>query len=77
MQLYRLGYHPLFHAASSLARIAQAPVAIGTIASLLGFAVAAARRLPKLLPDDVMESLRREQVGKLARMIHGRPIQEV
>lgn len=62
---YSLGYHPLFHIASCLSRIADRPFFIGSISSIAGYYWSQVRGYKKQLPPDAQKYLRSEQMGRL------------
>jgi biofilm PGA synthesis N-glycosyltransferase PgaC len=62
---YKLGYHPLFHAMSSLRRATSRPVFTGALCFFAGYVSAAFRKEKKILPRQVIEFLRKEQLQRL------------
>lgn len=62
---YKLGYHPLFHIVSSLWQIFQKPYILGAIYSIWGYYSTAAKRSEKVLPEDVIAYLRKEQLNRI------------
>jgi GT2 family glycosyltransferase len=63
---YRLGYHPVFQLASAAYRTTERPYVVGGLALLAGYAGAAWRRTPAVLPPELVLRLRREQLARLA-----------
>ncbi len=64
-----LGYDPLFQAVAAAYRCADRPYVLGGAALLGGYGWAAAGRVPRVLPDDVVAFLRREQRARLRQLI--------
>ena len=62
---YALGYHPLYVTAKNLLRIAEPPLLVGTLARFMGYASGWWRGQPRVLPQDVLRDLRREQLRRL------------
>ena len=60
-----LGYHPVFHFASSINRISDRPYIIGGILMLIGYYWSYLRGSDRVLPKQVVEHLRDEQVRRL------------
>lgn len=60
-----LGYHPRFQLAASAYRAAQPPYVVGGALLLVGYATAAARRVPVALPPEAVAFLRAEQLNRL------------
>lgn len=68
-RMYSLGYSPVFFCLRSLYRIFQPPVLLGSGALLYGYFSDAVRRKPQAVAPEVAQFLRREQHGKLKRML--------
>jgi glycosyltransferase involved in cell wall biosynthesis len=68
-RLHSLGYGLPFFLARCLRRSLERPRIIGSLAALYGYANAAIHKDPILLPPDVVHYLRREQSGKLLRLL--------
>lgn len=62
---YSVGYHWLFAIARSLYKIFQRPYLLGSILTLCGFCWANLQKKERVVPDEVMQYLRREQLHKL------------
>jgi biofilm PGA synthesis N-glycosyltransferase PgaC len=61
----RLGYHPLFQAASATMRWLEKPIILGSIATLVGFWAATLRGVARVIPAGGVQYLRQEQLEKL------------
>jgi glycosyltransferase involved in cell wall biosynthesis len=68
---WQLGYEPWFQLASSTWRMGESPAVIGSLATLVGYGLAAARGVPRTPPPSVVTSLRREQRARLRRTVRG------
>ena len=68
-QHYLLGYHPLFHLASCVFRLADYPFVVGGLANISGYVWAALRRRQKVVPSDFVHYLRREQRERLRSLL--------
>lgn len=66
---YMLGYHPVFHIASSISRFVQRPLVAGGIFYLLGYLAGAGRKQTIVLPSEVVSYLRKEQMSRLRKLI--------
>jgi poly-beta-1,6-N-acetyl-D-glucosamine synthase len=64
-QNYVNGYHPFFMFARCLYRMSEHPVLVNGLTMLLGYLWAATVRLPREVPDDIRQFLRREQMARL------------
>jgi hypothetical protein len=62
---YALGYDPVFAVVRWLARAFDSPVLGGATAALLGYAGAALRRRPRVVPREVIDFMRKEQSERL------------
>ncbi len=62
---YRLGYHPIFHIVSSLLYLFKTPYILGAIYSIWGYCSSAVKKCDKVLPQEVIAYLRREQLRRL------------
>ncbi len=67
-RLHSLGYGLVFFGLRCLYRIGDPPAVLGSCTTFLGFVVSMIKRRPVLLPDTVVEHLRREQRHRLYRM---------
>jgi glycosyltransferase involved in cell wall biosynthesis len=68
-RLYALGYAFSFFLMRCVRRSVEQPAFVGSVAALVGYLWACARRDPRAVPLDVIRYLRREQRGKLLRAI--------
>ncbi len=66
---YLLGYHPVFHCASSISRITDRPFAVGGAALIMGYFWAAASIRQRAVPVDVVRYLQEEQLGRIKSMM--------
>ena len=66
---YMLGYHPLFHVASSFSRLLHRPLFVGGVSFLLGYCVGFCRKQKIVLPVEVVQFLRKEQMSRLRKLI--------
>lgn len=62
---YKLGYHPLFHIVSSLLQIFRKPYVFGSIYSIWGYFSTAAKKSEKVLPEEIITYLRKEQLNRI------------
>ncbi|HXX44137.1 MAG TPA: glycosyltransferase family 2 protein [Candidatus Acidoferrales bacterium] len=62
---YSLGTHPLFELFKVARRIPSRPYILGGLAELAGFIHAYCRRDQRAVPDDFVQFLRHEQLGRL------------
>ena len=69
MMDHSLGYHPAYELVKCGRRVAQRPVAIGAVASWIGFAAGYARRAPRAVPPEVVAYIRREQAERVRTLI--------
>jgi biofilm PGA synthesis N-glycosyltransferase PgaC len=65
------GFHPAWVALGAVRRAGRRPLLLGGASYLAGWALAAARRLPRA-PADVRAHLRREQLSRIRRAVAGR-----
>lgn len=65
---YMLGYHPLFHLASSVYRLWQPPILAGALSFLFGYLAGFWRKQEIVLPKEVVEYLREEQILRLRKI---------
>lgn len=63
---YAIGYTLLFETFKCLGRLRDRPFVIGAIAWWVGFCTAAIAKLPRIVPDDLLSHIRREQRVRLA-----------
>jgi hypothetical protein len=66
---YELGYSPLFHMLSCLARILDRPYMLGSFLAALGYGWALLKRHPYCLPPEAVRSLRIEQRRRLRQLV--------
>jgi glycosyltransferase involved in cell wall biosynthesis len=69
---YLLGYHPLFFVARCAWRISARPYLVGSATMFLGYLWAWIRGRNRVVADDFVEYLRREQVSRLLRLMTGK-----
>jgi len=62
---YAAGYHPLFEAVKCLSRVTDPPFLVGSAAWLVGYFGSAIRRLPRVVPAEVVNHIQREQKDRL------------
>jgi biofilm PGA synthesis N-glycosyltransferase PgaC len=67
---YALGYHPVFELVKCAGRVTESPAVITSFAWFVGYAIAAVRRRPRLLPPDLISFIRQEQMRRLRRFLH-------
>ncbi len=65
IMFYQLGYHPVFQAVRCLYRLFDRPYVIGAIVELLSFFLCYIRKEKIILPPDVIDFLRKEQIQRL------------
>jgi poly-beta-1,6-N-acetyl-D-glucosamine synthase len=68
---YLLGYHPLFQLASSVSKLKDAPVVLGSLCTMLGYSWSGLKRQQKVLPPEAIEFLRIEQMSRLVTTLTG------
>jgi poly-beta-1,6-N-acetyl-D-glucosamine synthase len=66
---YALGYYPLFEFAKCVSRMTEPPFAISAIARFIGFCNAAVQRQPRLIPAELVNFVRKEQVRRLRSIL--------
>jgi biofilm PGA synthesis N-glycosyltransferase PgaC len=66
---HAMGYHPVYQFAKCLARARMQPVVLSGILIGVGYALGALRREDRGIPNDVVTSLRKEQIGRLRAML--------
>lgn len=64
---YALGYDPLFELFKCFARLHERPLILGSIARAASYYLALCRRRPRLISNDLLAHLRREQRDRLRR----------
>jgi hypothetical protein len=69
---FTLGYHPLFELARCVSRLRQRPYVVGSLWRYSGYVSSAIKRLPHVLPDDVVKHVHKEQLGRLRDRLSGR-----
>jgi poly-beta-1,6-N-acetyl-D-glucosamine synthase len=62
---YVSGYHPLFLAAKSIARLARRPYLVGSVALLYGYISANLHRIPRVDDPSVIRYIRQQQLARL------------
>lgn len=62
---YSIGSHPIFEVVKNVRRVAETPYLFGSVLRMAGFIWAYCSRERKMLPNEVIEFLRREQMKKL------------
>ncbi len=62
---YVSGYHPLFLAAKSVARLWQRPYVLGSVALIYGYIAAFLQRMPQVDDPELIRYLRRQQMAKI------------
>jgi len=62
---YVSGYHPLFVAAKSIARLARRPYLVGSVALLYGYISAYLHRIPRVDDPSLIRYLRQQQLSRL------------
>jgi hypothetical protein len=67
-----LGYHPIFQLARSAYRVIERPYFLGGAAELLGFVVGRLQEVEPSIDRQVVDFLRREQIGRLKGSLIGR-----
>jgi len=70
MRDFYIGYHPAFQFARCLYRLREKPFFIGSVLTMIGYLWLAIKREKKLLPDNVIKYLRREQIDRLRNALH-------
>lgn len=70
---WQLGHRPVFQLASAAWRVGESPLVLGSLATLVGYGMAAARGLPRTPPPSVVSLLRREQRERLGRRARPAP----
>jgi poly-beta-1,6-N-acetyl-D-glucosamine synthase len=68
-QHYLIGYHPLFHMASSMFRFSSFPFMLGSLAEIAGYTWAFLRNQKKVVPDGFVRFLREEQWARLRSLL--------
>lgn len=65
LHFHSLGYSLAFYVGRCLNRLNESPIILGSLASLLGFAIGRIWGVPICLPEEVVEYLKAEQMNKL------------
>lgn len=73
---YILGYHPLFHLIKCVYRAADRPFIIGSALAFLGYYWALLRGYRRVIPEEAVKYLRREQIDKILPEFMKRPLQK-
>jgi poly-beta-1,6-N-acetyl-D-glucosamine synthase len=68
MNEYRVGYHYFFHLARTVLTAAERPIMLGSLLVAGGYLGAFFRGMDKIVGSNIVGSLRKEQMGKLARL---------
>ena len=71
-KFYTIGYHPLYFAAATARRVAEAPFGVSAGAKIAGYLGALVTRTPRAVSPEVMTFLRRQQAGRMADLRHRR-----
>jgi len=66
---YAAGFHPVFEVVKCVSRLADPPWLIGSIAWWIGYCGAALQRRERLLPEDLLAFIRREQKQRLMNLV--------
>lgn len=62
---FSVGYHPLYELARALRRIARPPFIAGSVCMLIGFAWACVAERERIVPEEFVAYLRRQQLRRL------------
>jgi poly-beta-1,6-N-acetyl-D-glucosamine synthase len=62
---YAIGYAPLFEFAKCVSRVSDRPLVLASLASWVGYCMAALKRRQRIVPPEVVLFLRREQYQRL------------
>lgn len=66
---YYVGSHPLWHFLRSLYQMKYKPYILGGACILIGYLLSAAKRVPRPVPEELVEFHRREQKQRLRRIV--------
>jgi poly-beta-1,6-N-acetyl-D-glucosamine synthase len=66
---YSIGNHPLFEFLKSIYRLAEPPFIIGSIIRLASYAYAGIRREKRIVSDEFVKFLRREQLNRIKNSV--------
>jgi glycosyltransferase involved in cell wall biosynthesis len=66
---YGLGYHALFEFVRCCGKVHHHPFFFGAVAWWLGYCSAILQRRPRMIPAELLAFLRREQTGRLRRLV--------
>src|ERR1700733_15304970 len=69
---YALAYHPGFEFVKCIGRINEPPFLVGAAAWFAGYCMSAIGRRPRLIPPDLVQFVRREQVQRLRNILGSR-----
>lgn len=69
---YSMGYSPIYFLLKAFTRITEEPYIIGTLFRLSGFCWAVARRYKKEVPNEIIDSIRKEQINRLKSLLHSK-----
>jgi poly-beta-1,6-N-acetyl-D-glucosamine synthase len=69
---YALAYHPGFEFVKCIGRINEPPFLVGAAAWFAGYFMSAIGRRPRLVPPDLVQFVRREQVQRLRNILGSR-----
>jgi glycosyltransferase involved in cell wall biosynthesis len=64
---YHIGYHPLYELAKCLYRLKDRPFVLGSLLSLFGYIKSALCREERVIPKNVVEFVKEEQLAKIFR----------
>ncbi|MDP3850167.1 MAG: glycosyltransferase family A protein [Luteolibacter sp.] len=65
---YAAGYHPVFELVKCISRLKERPLLIGAVAWWIGYCMATLQRRKRVVPQTVVEFIRREQLARLSRI---------
>jgi poly-beta-1,6-N-acetyl-D-glucosamine synthase len=65
---YALGYHPAFEFVKCLGRTTEPPLVLAAVARFAGYCMGMTQRRPRLLPQDLLAFVRREQMRRLGKL---------
>ncbi len=69
---YAMGNHPAFEVAKCCNRLLESPVFAASIARLSGFVKSALEKRKRLIPQEIVRYIRREQLERLSLAVHRR-----
>jgi poly-beta-1,6-N-acetyl-D-glucosamine synthase len=65
---YALGYHPAFEFVKCLGRMTEPPLVLAAVARFAGYCMGMSQRRARLLPQDLLAFVRREQMRRLGKL---------